>query len=170
MHLASPGSSNNTRAMKQQSGFTLIELMITIAVVAILVTVGIPSFQTLLQSSRMATQSNELIAGLNTARSEAVRRNANIQVRPLDDGWEDGFEIVDPDDENEPLRLFKGFGNGITVDGHGGTVTFQGDGSLDPANSLGFNLEPDADCLGDMRRVITLSLSGSARTEVMACQ
>jgi type IV fimbrial biogenesis protein FimT len=64
-------------------GFTLVELMVTIAVLAILLSIGIPSFSRMMASSRMATQTNEIVAGLNLARSEAVRRGHPVSIRAI---------------------------------------------------------------------------------------
>lgn len=59
-------------------GFTLIELMITVAVLAIVMAIAIPSFTGLINSSRLTTQANDVVAALQMARSEAVRRNARV--------------------------------------------------------------------------------------------
>ena len=50
--------------MNRRSGFTLIELMITLAVAAIVLTVGIPSFREMMRENRLATQTNEFLAAL----------------------------------------------------------------------------------------------------------
>lgn len=55
------------------SGFTLVELMVTIAIVAILLALGLPSFQGSLRSNKVATSTNELMASLSLARTEAIR-------------------------------------------------------------------------------------------------
>jgi len=68
-----PGSS-------LQRGLTLVELMITVAVLAILTALATPSFSSLIQSSRLTTTANELLTTLQLARSEAVRRNVRVVV------------------------------------------------------------------------------------------
>jgi type IV fimbrial biogenesis protein FimU len=63
-------------------GFTLVELMVTIAVLAILVTVGIPSFVSLMNNTKADTESTDLYRALNYARLEAINRGASIRVTP----------------------------------------------------------------------------------------
>ncbi|MEJ2347257.1 MAG: GspH/FimT family pseudopilin [Gammaproteobacteria bacterium] len=65
---------------KQYIGFTLIELLVAMAVFAILVTVGVPAMKSFMRDNRLASQTNELVGALNAARSEAVRRGANVTV------------------------------------------------------------------------------------------
>lgn len=67
-------------------GFTLIELMVTVAVVAVLVSLAMPSFTTVINNNRLTSQANELVSALQTARSEAVRRNASVTLCGSADG------------------------------------------------------------------------------------
>jgi type IV fimbrial biogenesis protein FimT len=62
-------------------GFTLIELMISVAMLAVLLSLAAPSFARMLASNRMATQTNEFTAALNLARLEAVRRGHSVAIR-----------------------------------------------------------------------------------------
>ena len=63
-----------------QSGFSLIELMVTIAVLAILLSIAIPSFAEIMRSNQVAAQTNNLITALNLARSEASKRGIAVSV------------------------------------------------------------------------------------------
>lgn len=62
------------------SGFTLIELMVTLAVAAVLMAIAIPSFTSIINSSRLTSTANELVSSLQLARSEALRRNTRVRV------------------------------------------------------------------------------------------
>lgn len=60
-------------------GFTLVELMVTVAVAAILIAIAVPSFSHMIASNRLNTATNEVVGALNTARLEAIKRNADVQ-------------------------------------------------------------------------------------------
>ncbi|HZP11008.1 MAG TPA: prepilin-type N-terminal cleavage/methylation domain-containing protein [Nevskiaceae bacterium] len=62
----------------RSSGFTLVELVITIAVAGVLLAMAVPSFTRTIVSNRLATTANGVIASLNAARLEAIRRNAVV--------------------------------------------------------------------------------------------
>ncbi len=66
--------------MKKYTGYTLIELMTMLAVVAILLTVGVPQLQVYFQGNRMVTNTNDLVTALHLARSEAIRRGLRTTI------------------------------------------------------------------------------------------
>ena len=67
------------RARCRASGFTLVELMTTIAVAAILMMIAVPSFKHLILSNRLTTSANALVDAINTARIDAIKLNATTQ-------------------------------------------------------------------------------------------
>lgn len=90
------------------SGFSLIELMVTIAIVAILLAVAFPSFEGSLRSNRVATGTNELMASLSLARSEAIRNPTGAALCTSMDGaacggdWNDGWLVwLDLDEDGD---------------------------------------------------------------------
>ncbi len=68
------------------SGFTMVELGVTVAVAAILAAIAIPSFITTINTNRLAGLSNELVASMQAARMQAVRRNAHAVFCRSTDG------------------------------------------------------------------------------------
>jgi type IV fimbrial biogenesis protein FimT len=95
----------------KQSGATLMELMVVLAISAILLTIGIPSFASLSKSSRLSSATNELIASLHLARSEAIKRNARTVMCKSEDGvsciagggWQQGWLIFHDANNNAAL-------------------------------------------------------------------
>lgn len=77
----------------------MIELVITLAVFAILVALGTPAIQDTIRNGRVAAQHNELIAFLSFAKSEAVRRNTSVPINLTStaNGWD--AIVEDPSDE-----------------------------------------------------------------------
>jgi len=60
------------------AGFTLIELIIVVALAAIIMTLAVPSFQHMVANNRITSHTNELVMAINMARSEAVKRNVRV--------------------------------------------------------------------------------------------
>ncbi len=82
-------------------GFTLIELLVAIAVVAILLTLAVPSIQQTIKNNRVSSQGNELVALISLAKSEAIRRNREVTLQ-LNEGaaaW--NGQVLDPGGEEE---------------------------------------------------------------------
>lgn len=81
-------------------GFTLVELMVTVAVAAILLALATPSFTSLINSNRLAGAANEMVGVLQTARMEAVRLNRTVSVCAGCDGNADSLVAFRDEDDN----------------------------------------------------------------------
>lgn len=88
-------------SIRSLRGFTLIELMVTLSVLAILTTLGVPSFMATIRDNRLATTANEMLTDLAYARSEAVTRGGSASLCASSDGshcatsgnWEQGWIV-----------------------------------------------------------------------------
>jgi type IV fimbrial biogenesis protein FimT len=117
--------------MQKETGFTLVELMVVIAIVGILLSVGVPSFRYVTTSNRMSTEVNSLLGDLQYARSEAIKEGQTVTVCPSVDfkscsstsSWQSGWIVFsNPDndaavvDSGEPiLRVRAGFAGNDTL-------------------------------------------------------
>ncbi len=81
-------------------GFTLLELIVTVAVAAIIFSFGVPSFMDVARNGRAAANANEFVTAFSIARSEAVKRGARVTVCASKDGatcsgdWSDGWIVI----------------------------------------------------------------------------
>jgi type IV fimbrial biogenesis protein FimT len=95
------------------AGFTLVELMIVMAVVAILLSLAAPAFSGMVSSVRLSSASNSLFSSLLLARSEAIKRNsravlcksANGDTCVSTGGWEQGWIVFHDANNNAALDI-----------------------------------------------------------------
>jgi type IV fimbrial biogenesis protein FimT len=132
------------RARRAEQGLTLIELLVTLAIAAVLLASAAPPMSRLLHSVNLSTTSNALLSSLRLARSEALRRGARVAMCRSSDGascataggWEQGWIVfhdlnanglLDPG-ENLIQRV-DALGGGLVLRGNaqlGAAVTFTG--------------------------------------------
>jgi len=87
--------------MKKHEGFTLVELMITLFIVGILLTVGVPSMKRFMQGNQLIASTNELLSAIHVARSEAIKLNKKVTVCVSKNGktcmnsnkWQNGWIV-----------------------------------------------------------------------------
>ena len=117
---------NNTN----QGGFTLYELMVTVAIVGIVLAFGVPNMRQFNQNAKMTSTANDLHAAIHLARSEATRAKTNITVCPSDDGatcgadatWDQGYIVfvdldgdIAVDGDDTIVRTQPAIANGVTL-------------------------------------------------------
>ena len=161
----------------KKAGFTLIELMVVLAVAIIIASVGIPSMYRLIADNRLATYTNELVADINLARSEAIKRSQRVIFCKVacneDADWNAGwvvFEDIDNDnvvDPNEVIRLHESLSNTVDIDLNiaGNRLVYNARGLLDNGAMSTFTISDNNDEANSRR--IVISMTGRARTEIV---
>lgn len=172
------------------SGFSLIELIVTLLVVSILAFVAVPSIKNILKDHRLSGYTNDLVADMNTARSEAVKRATPVTLcktlNPQNsspacnttaaDAWTTGrIMFVDADSDGvvdsgeQVLRIRQGLddqnsvikGNG-SVTGTANRITFKGDGTSTLTADTEIALCDDRGAT--QKRAIAINLGGRIRS------
>ncbi|MDQ2068804.1 GspH/FimT family pseudopilin [Natronospira bacteriovora] len=164
--------------MKQQRGITLLELIITLAVVGILIGLATPSFRAMIQNNRITTQVNEFVTAVNMARSEAVRRGDPVTLCSSEDGqsctgqddWAIGWIVLgqDTDGNDEVLRVWRApSGQPVMAEqDNESEVIFLPNGMVDRELRIRHSI-PDATC--DQVRIIRLIRGGRTDIRRLEC-
>lgn len=160
-------------------GFTLIELMVTVSILATLSAVAIPSFASILAKSKVQTMASSLHTTLNMARNHAITSQAVVMVcqasdstlskcvdqHPSNENWKHGWLIYQDDNSNNKfdhqdqlLRVFEN-GNMAVVFNQRGRLRFFPDGS---ARSAGFYI---CNNTSDVMRHVRLLYTGRSRID-----
>lgn len=126
---------------KRDRGFTLIELLVTLMVVAVVVSVALPAFTTVIRDNRLVMQSNDLLTALMYARSEAGKRRTAVRVcaggASCDGDWKDGWIVYDVAND-EVLREWQALEGGMTLTAapDASFLEFESRGWVDASRSL----------------------------------
>lgn len=86
---------NRPSSLRETSrGFTLVEMMVTIAVLSILLAIAVPDFRQMLASERVRSANSDMFSALLLARSEAIKRNGNVKLVPASNtSWAGGWTV-----------------------------------------------------------------------------
>lgn len=159
-------------------GFTLIELIVTLAVAAVFVAIAVPSYRATINRNSVATQVNDFLAAMNYARSEAITRGLVVRMCKSSDGancassggWQQGWLIyTDVDNDKKPastdiLRITKALGGGTTMLGNANVdddIRFDANGFALGNNGTIFACDSEGDNLTN----ITIASSGRVLSE-----
>ena len=138
-----------------QAGFTIIELMIVLTIVAGLIVIALPSMTEMVQNQKVKGAANELFFDLSFARSEAIKRNTTVQVNRTGSDWTGGWTV----EVGGTVLRSQSATQGITASGAtDSSVTFNADGRTPLAASLSFNFASGSSLVS--MRCVSLTPSG----------
>ncbi len=181
--------------MKTQSGFTLIELMVTLAVGIVILAIGLPSIMTMVSSNQAAGYANDLVGAIRLARSEAVTRADLVTICPRSSNlatidcastlstfstdWNNGWIVFIDDDSNSAVNtgdtILKVWT--ILVDERSSlvfnstspkTILFDSAGGNTSGAQIQFAFKK-SDCRANQARQITVSIMGRPTLDHVAC-
>lgn len=159
-----------TRLQRRSSGFTLIELVVTIAIASVLLMIGVPSFVAFQRNSELTSATNSLVAALGAARGEAMKRGRQAVVIPrTSNNWTAGWTVFVDTDNNQQFN-----GSDVLIVQQGAlasyfTVTGQGTAQNSPSYVM-FNPSGYTQTSGSVFQSATLKIerndiSGTEKTQ-----
>jgi type IV fimbrial biogenesis protein FimT len=163
--------------LKKSTGFTLIELIITMVILAIVTMAAIPSFSNMIQNNKRVADTNLLVSSINFARTEAIKRGVNVTFS-TDGGLESGWCVHLADaagDCDDQIRGFESSGNlTFTVkdddDQDVDDLVFDRRGFLVPQTALTVTVIPEECVSGNPdRRIIRVSPVGRTAIDEDPC-
>lgn len=170
------GLSVATRAQ----GFTLLEIAVTVAILAILASAAVPSFTQVLAKNRTSGYTNDFVAALNLARSEAVAKRVSTKVCTSADAatcraagdssvlaWASGWVVLDTDN-NRVLAYHEALSGQVNLTSDVSSVTFDASGAMTSASQTDFYLRATT-CINKDDRLVRLSGSGRISVFNAAC-
>lgn len=155
-------------------GFTLVELMVTLAVAAVLIAIAAPSFNEVTTGSKLRSQAQDLAAGALLARSEAIKRNQEVTLCSSSDGttcsgtWSNGWVVRTTG--GDVLHAHAAAANGYLITSTLSAIVFQPSGWS--ASSATLTVCRSSPSVGSQERVVSISGTGMAKvtkTTVGSC-
>lgn len=148
-----------------RTGFTLIEMLVVMSLLAILLAVVAPSFRAFLQAQHVKSVAYDLTADLLLARNEALKRNGEVSIGRSGSSWTDGWTITELLNDTQ-VGQHNAADASVSIADAPTTITFDANGRVSaPPDPVRITLSA-----GDgNHRCIQLDLSGRARSAVGAC-
>lgn len=141
-------------------GFTLIEMMVTVLILAILVNIAVPSLSRMLDDVRLSGSEQNLVTALRLARSEAGRTKQLVQVVALNSDWRQGYSVVNSVTA-QTVRVYPSLPTAQTVTANATMVSFYPDGSATSnATSMPVSIQVCDPSVKPVGRLVTLSSAG----------
>jgi type IV fimbrial biogenesis protein FimT len=146
-------------------GFTLLELLVTLAIAGILLTLGVPSFASFIQGQRLKSAASELSYALLFARSEAIKRNADVTVSPNSGGWQNGWTVTTAGATSNLLNHGNAYAS-LTISGPASSLVYGGAGRL---KAVAVPFQVSGSLSGVTPYCVTVDISGLPSSREGSC-
>jgi type IV fimbrial biogenesis protein FimT len=150
------------------SGFTLPELVITIAIAAILAAIAAPSFTSLIAGQRIRTASFDLVANLMLARSEAIKQNGNVTITSASgtDAWANGWAISSP---SGTIKSQAAYSKLTITSASGASLVYNRSGRVDSGAAATFEISDAASGSSVPHSCVTVGVTGQPTSRKGSC-
>jgi type IV fimbrial biogenesis protein FimT len=157
-----------TRA-RASSGFTLIECMVVVAMVAVVASIAAPSFRSFIGTMNSKSAAFDLISDLTVARSEAIKRNQTTTLAPVAGDWAKGWQVLDAG--NNVLRERAALTSALSVSGAAvAGVAFTPNGRMaDDTADGNLKWSISSTISGVTPRCVVVTPTGTARSKSGGC-
>jgi len=150
----------------RQHGFTLVELVVTVTIFVVLTLIAVPYLGTFVQSQRVKNAAMDMSSSVIFARSEAIKRNAQIDMTANTGGWSNGWRVLSA---GASLRSYDGYTNlNITAKNGSATLSFGGDGRM-VTSADSFQVQPTEANTKQQPLCVAVGTSGRVATTGGPC-
>ncbi|GGK83475.1 GspH/FimT family pseudopilin [Amphritea balenae] len=148
-----------------QQGFTLIELMVVVAVAGILAGVVAPGFQEMIRNNRITADVNHFVAAIHASRSEALKTGQSIVLQPISGNWNNGWTVDETVSGGVNVMTFNKQSDVAITTGLA-NVRYTSRGMITTAAGT---LQFCDSRTGEEGRQVSISLTGRVSTDVFVC-
>ena len=148
--------------MTRNKGFTLVELMVTVAIAAILLGVAMPAFQSTARNNAVRATTNDLISSINLARQQSMSMRTQVELSPAAGGWSNGWQLTFDDSSAGEDAEFTPRRN-VSVTSTSSDLVFRSRGGLENGGNVEFTIVHDDSSTSS--RTICVSFFGKVTHE-----
>jgi len=150
-------------------GFSLVETVVTISIVAVLAAIATPSMTTTMARHRVQDAASDLSAVLLKARADALTLNSDISVLPVGGNWAAGWRIADPVNTGKSLQVHERAQLVAITQSSGTSITYQFNGRIRGGVGVKFNVSSSVTVGKSTTKCIAVDPSGRPYTQDGAC-
>ena len=162
--------------ISRKNGFTLIELVVAVALIAIVASIAVPSFTSMIANNQVTSATNTMVGFMSYARSEAVKRGRTVNIRPVDGSdfasgymaWTDDNNNGSFDSDEELRRVEDAAGAATSMTASVSSFGFRNNGYRTPSGATNVSIDVCNSNISNGQKLI-ISFAGIVRSESEIC-